>query len=573
MLAHIILLPDLFLVARGLISSDLFMPSDEAVERLAWETAIILTDQFNSPDVLTRDIAKVWNMMEVTASAHAAAHPKDFTAQTVADAFSRDPDNPGLFFWLFKPETRAELDAEFGNKLMARFLRERKVMDTLLNVITSAQGAIINNLSSIMGEVAADEAQINQLNYDPVESGAPEGWMPKPLGKYPTGIDFLDPFLNGGHAPRETYGVLGAFGSGKTTLAIELVAYSGLYQQELESQVKKKQRENPGENIPDYLPGDCYMFHYECGGDEIKTRLWSLVAEISRNSLEEFDYSKLSSTGSLKKYELERWSETIQKNGILSVLGEKERLLEAQRKIRRNMWFVDMSGVPNNPKQGTGYVPEISDIIARHQMKLNRLARDEALKNGKNPDLVPKHHVSVVVIDYAGLCCRRHLRANNLPDQKLRHLVSEFGDQCRIHIADRFNTPVWIMHQLSGEANKRTHATKQVHADAAESKGFAENLWFCFTLGTKDETHNVLYFNCSKARRSPGGKAPLVKVDGEFGKLVLAKGYRIGVHGRVEKDETIKTSTNGRVAVMPAINIRGNGSHGPGGDPYSYLNM
>lgn len=540
MLAHVILNPGLFSVARGLIHADLFSGDSESVQKLAWETAVTLADRHNDPKILSENRAVAWNMMEATANAIITANPSDYTEAVRASISSRDPNDPGIFFWMYSILRPEELKPEWGNDLLVRFLRERTVTDALSKVVNSAHGAVIDNLTPIVHEIAAQEAYIAQLSSDPVESGAPEGWEPQPIGKYPTGVDFIDMFLQGGHAPGETYGVLGAYGSGKTTLAVQIFAESGLYQQQLAA-VR-----------PGYTPGDVYLFHYERSGADMRKILWGFVAQIHQTiTMQEYRKENLSTRGNLKDYEKERWARDLREHGPMAVRGERERIEDAIPRIRKNMWMIDMSGAPDNPKRGTGYVPEMGLIIQNHQNKLDQMEREKAIREGRDPSTAPRHHVSVVVVDYAGLCAKRHLRANNLPDSRLRHLIGDFGDLCRIHIADRFRTPVWIMHQLSGEANKRTHGTKQVHADAAESKAFAENLWFCFSMGTKDAEFNTMYFNCSKARRAGLGKPPLIQVDGNFSKIVLARNLTTDARGRVVPVGSLGINRGALIAVRP----------------------
>jgi hypothetical protein len=89
-------------------------------------------------------------------------------------------------------------------------------------------------------------------------------------------------------------------------------------------------------------------------------------------------------------------------------------------------------------------------------------------------------------------------------------------------IAVPFNCSVWIMHQLSGEANKGTWAKRQTHADAKGTTSFAENLWFCFQLGLPHPKLKAMEFRCGVARRTAVGDPVIVRLDGELGTIRLA---------------------------------------------------
>jgi hypothetical protein len=107
-------------------------------------------------------------------------------------------------------------------------------------------------------------------------------------------------------------------------------------------------------------------------------------------------------------------------------------------------------------------------------------------------------------------------------DKKLRHLTGDFGDECRRLIADRFGCQVWVLNQLSGQANKKGPGARFTHADSAEATNFAENLWYCFWLGNKDRRNNTLAFGCSKTRRSEGVEDSVLELRGEYARFVSA---------------------------------------------------
>ena len=78
------------------------------------------------------------------------------------------------------------------------------------------------------------------------------------------------------------------------------------------------------------------------------------------------------------------------------------------------------------------------------------------------------------------------------------------------------------MHQLSGQANKKSPTAKMHHADAEGCASFAVNAWFAFCLGNKDQSTNTCLLAATKTRRGEGKDAVVCKIDGAFGQLVDA---------------------------------------------------
>jgi hypothetical protein len=193
-----------------------------------------------------------------------------------------------------------------------------------------------------------------------------------------------------------------------------------------------------------------------------------------------------------------------------------------------------MSGPKEYPKQGSGYLEEVASWLEREK----RLG----------------HMPCCVIIDYAGLCVKRHVHERGLRDEKYYALLSHFGYECLRLIAQPFDTPVWIMHQLSGEANKRTSATKQHHADAAGSRSFAENLWFCFELGIPDPYLKAMWFTNDIARRAINGEPIIVRLHGGMATIrtapeVVAQGNTFRL--RADTEFTHHHGSHGQPAVLP----------------------
>jgi hypothetical protein len=143
----------------------------------------------------------------------------------------------------------------------------------------------------------------------------------------------------------------------------------------------------------------------------------------------------------------------------------------------------------------------------------------------------------------------------NDPVTNMRFHIARFGMECKRELAVNFKCPVWVFHQLTGEANKRTSGTQQHYTDAAESKSFAENLVFCFALGTKDESNDTLLLTCSKARRAKVGPPPLLMIEGKFYRLVPASDYFYNTKTKRVEPKSVFVATGGQTQVAPVAPV------------------
>lgn len=498
MLTHVIRLPNLFTIAKGQNLIKAFT-ENEGAYRKVWEAAMAVSG--------TKDF--FISAAEAQTAMWMHLQPKLVSDQELPMGFKEFilDHNTGLIVRIF---SSANLSETLAHPLLKRFLRERLVQSPLQKKLAQAEGILISDLPQLLSEAQRLDISLSTMDDDPVESGAPENWTPVKLNKFPTGVSFIDKMLRGGHAPGEVYGVLGAYASGKTSLAVQL-AYNTAKTQQATTDEYNLTLPPEDMGLVQY-PKECYIFTYEATSDEIRMRLWANACSIEHGVLEEFDWSKLSTKEHLKPYEVELYKDKIKAGHKDLLLGEKERLEKHQPILRRNLWVLDMSGTGKNPKRGTGYVSEIRQIIDADLERKSRVS-------GR------KHEVGTVVIDYAGLAAWRHIVEHGIEAGELRHYIGRFGDCCKKELAVPLGCPVWVFHQLTGEANKRTYKVQQHYTDAAESKGFAENLAFCFALGTKDEETNTLLFSCSKARRAQIGHPPTLVIEGDFFRLAESKRF------------------------------------------------
>lgn len=398
---------------------------------------------------------------------------------------------------------------QYGLDLLSRFLRERLVSDALAamarqtpgHLAYANMGGIIEQLSSL--NTRAEAVRGNAMfSVVPTADELQTFDMPRVIR---TGVPFIDTdVLNGlGCEAGKVYGLLGPYGSFKTGLGVQIV-----------TSCAKLQLASPD-------PGLCVYFVYEGGRREIQIRAMAQLAEMPKQTIEEFyrtrgDLSVFSTSDRLRDYEVSRYARQDNQTPAELRFGEAERYYRATE-LARFLYVADMSGSNGNETAGSGYVSEIVQY-------LDRLSRASGLP------------IRMVVVDYVKRMCVRHLQAKGLSTtDRLREFVSPVPDTIRRMVAEKFGCAVWLLQQLNAEANKRAPGAAQHHSDAAESKDFGENLWYCLTLSNPDRANNnTLQLAVTKSRDSaapPSGM--VVRIDGNSFSLVRDPDHVIGSNGRI----------------------------------------
>lgn len=475
LLAHVLFYPDLFQSAAYYLRPEYFSEADEPHFRLLWRVVLEVSKLNNGTERLFGVRQHAWDTVTTAAKAAAESGYENLPEVFYSQLF--DHSAAGFIHWAYSEEAREGLNLDWGRDLLQQFLDERYVNDYLQQQVSSAAGNPFIQLPILLREVDDRRSHVDALSKPVGEDAFPLDWQPKRVPRVSTGIVWLDENLNGGHVAGEMYGLLGGFSSGKTTFGVQLMVEAGNVEADRFNQHGGQLRYS-------------YAFHYEAGIEEYRNRILSYAAKIDRDKLDRWGHAAISTTGHLDTYERELFKDQIAAAGLGCVPGERERWAEAMLSLRRNLRLFDMSGPVDRPKQGSGGIQEIVRTLEREK------------REGRMP--------CCVVIDYVGLCVRRFVLENNLDDFMNFRLITDFGISCLRQIAVPFQTPVWILHQISGEANKRTWASTIHLADSAGSKSFAENLHYCFQLGMRHPTHKAMRFYCAKARRSDIGRPPLI---------------------------------------------------------------
>jgi hypothetical protein len=413
-----------------------------------------------------------------------------------------DPYN-GLLYHAYKVVDQADLNRAYGLTLLKRFLRERQVLDKVRQKIDGAGGRNVIGFGSFLRNITIKDRAVEAIGSDPFHDMLPDNWAPTTIEMTPIGIPWADDLM-GGQAPGDVNGILGPFGGGKTMLAIQgAVTRAKLCTAWHES----------GEPGHERLRRVIYASYEEDVERDSRPRALAFAALIKKDRLESLRHpeQQLSRKGNLLEYEEDMYAEMKITDPAL-MDGEYERLMKAKAQVGKSLKMMDMK----NAGRGSGWIPELVSYIEQGQQEHDWL-------------------IDTVIIDYTKLMCRRHLKAlDKDPDRHLRHLINETPMAAKIELAERFGCTVWLLQQLSGEANTRSPTAPLNHAHAGEARDFAENLVNCLVLGVKDGETGCCRVFYTKGRRSEKqGTATLIFLDGGFARTMSAANSHTIAHGKI----------------------------------------
>lgn len=400
----------------------------------------------------------------------------------LAEHLMNEGNPDGLLRWALHTGTAqiARAPIEQSREMIRRFLQERSIY---LPLAQAMQVGMPADMQSMLDAASHQWQRIGQLDTDPISSGVPDGRGGVPLIIRSTGVSFLDMHMDGGQAQGEAYGLIGPTGVGKTALACSMAGAMLL-------QESQRAAANPA-----YTPQMVYYVTYEAGRDEIRQRVISSLAEIARDTVKHIDFGvreapacfSSAARGDFKPYEMAQYVPPGQQR-----TGELERFLNAYPQLENYLRVVDLSGLGDQRycRPGVGGLAELVGLIAKDQARLG------------SPG------VAVVFVDYTLLAVERWLSDQGKdPAKNVRFALPDFVDGCRMQIAGRFNTSIWLLQQFNTSANKKSPTAVMSHTDAAEAGGrFAHALSFCAEIGNKDMQTNCTILSFSKRRRAGGAR-------------------------------------------------------------------
>jgi hypothetical protein len=462
-LLHMIRVPELFEYAKQHFKPSDFNPMSEQFYAIMWDCALTAANDNGG---------KLPDKLETVMSMLVAMRLTQPHVYQLSDQDGKMLS--ALFTWIFGFD-EAKLDPVTFRTNIRDLIIERTVLGQMGREIRSYDA--VGRPLDILGDLTKYHQKLQGIMADASAAGKsafPLEYKPKKLGKFPTNIGWFDKFMNGGQAPGEVYVLLGPTGLGKTTSGVCLsVETARVWNAALANKAIER-------------PKVSCFFSWEQDEERLRQRFWSYAAQIDSTRLEQYsdEQIELSTQGNLAPYELELFADQIQSLGMDKVDGEQERLRMASLELHQSVRIFDFSGAADNPHIGEGGLDEVVTALKSLQ------------KEGFD--------IGVVILDYANAAVRKMLAAKGEDLASMRLYLSNFCNEARFKIALPFNCPVWAFNQLNTEANRRAPTAAMHHSYASECGNFAENAWFAFVFGTKDNVHGTCQLHCTKTRRAKG---------------------------------------------------------------------
>ncbi len=365
-------------------------------------------------------------------------------------------------------------------------------MPTMLQAMTEQVGAIQSMSASRSGELFA-------TGWDVIEQ--------KPL--FSTGLKIIDEFI-GGMRSAEVYGVFGPYGSCKTTLAVQAVVAgadqcANLWEAALAAYTTalaawKAAKTGPKPRRPK-RPMVVYA-SYETPVGEFRERCLAVSANVPRSELIKMDHRGVKSlrgpTDEPKPYEKEFYAGHIAEK--IPFPCEQARVMANAARLNKYVVFLDMTGKTEERQQkGKGAVPELA-LELRFEMKE---------RNAK---------LYCLWLDHAASMCEEYMIAKETDAADRRVILRRIPKQLGTLIAGPLDAPVFVLQQLSGEANSRKTTADIHHTDSDECKSFAMYLDFAITT-TRPNAEQVCIFRCTKHRRTPPLPHKFIRVVGDYNRV------------------------------------------------------
>lgn len=349
--------------------------------------------------------------------------------------------------------------------VLRRFLNVRAIKAELQTLVNSAdpESAPVDPVS-ILDMFQAQAQKIQHLGATVTNAAhMPEfgGAIELPPAATPTGVRWLDEFI-GGIRDRDLIGLLGPYSGGKTTMLISATA-----------QIAQMFYNTEQNKVAVFVS-------YEDEAEKVRPLIWSAFGHIDRNLFGRgvAPWDSLSTSANLKPYD----SLLPENRNGQVVLGERERWDAARQWCNDYFHYLDFAASRENSDVGRGGLAEV--VVALQQIVEN---------TGKQ--------IGFLAIDYAGLMLERYIAAaRNAQSSDYSRYLSLLPNALRQHIANEFNCPILLAHQLAADKSNDPPGKYMHHTNAKGSKGFAENLHSCACIGARDEDSRVSTIHWSKIR-------------------------------------------------------------------------
>lgn len=386
------------------------------------------------------------------------------------------------------------------------------------------------DLAGCIRNVLQKVDEVKSLDIGPAKPIFGPGWRQRQRAAVaPTGLSVFDSFTGGGLRKKESLLFMAPYGSCKTVISV-----MGLVEGAKLSQMMT--------NAPDNVEGHIYksvLASYEMPLEELQERCLAYLARVPRSRLEEIgdmdDPEKGLRTGTeLLPYEKKAFRRDLAKN--VNIPTELQRVEAAEELLNKHAVFIDMTGGnADEPERGSGGVQELAAVLRAEQRH--------------DPKLVFEY----VWIDHLAAMIEQQLGAievMNLGESTRRYLIRQSALQITKLIAKRFDVPVVVLHQLSGDANSRGPVAKVHHTDGDECRTVGMPFDFAIVSGSPTEDNERLcVFDMSKHRRRPPRQRQIVRVRGDFNQITnVSNKYTVDYNTRrivtVEEAESVVKPTH-----------------------------
>ena len=499
--------PEVCSHAHGVLEPKHF--TGEPHYRLLWDVVLSLSSQYGFCKIPYD--ALVLRLIEVLRSGAAAdvtphlqaillATPSDVgtTPETQSESQPGRPIvAPGLLYVAFHPDPQdPPRNSTFGIELLRRFLHKRAVLDTFRSQVLSAAASDTAAFANIVSDASTRLSIVQSIGGSVRSQPTSISGRKRLPPLVPTGVQYLDILLGGGHTAGELNLLMGPNKQGKTFMVTDLAVSCAEHYYHL--------KQTTGVHF------EALLFSYEMPEVQIQNRFIARGADISLTRLdwEIHTDDQYTRTGNLLPYERKYYESKGYAHHELDKLpGEYERFERFARDIAPHLTNIDMTGY-DQKNTGDGGIDEVVAII-NHNIAL-----------GYKP--------GVVIIDYLGYMVEKKCMARNLdPSRVMRFELIKAARECFSKIAIPFQCPVWLVHQYSAENQKMKPTKIPVTTDAAEARtlGAAVNNALC--VGMLDPKTNVAILNLDLSRRAKMPAMHLIKRKADLARWTLAHGYRL----------------------------------------------
>lgn len=437
----------------------------------------------------------------VTEISNAASNSSVLTDEEVEEindfleyAFDPDPAEHGPKFPNGATYTRSATKTckQFLEEVHATELKERLTQEDTLPI----------DLPAMLADAQIDLDRIQSLNDVEVDVPFPDNWDKREdVQLFTSGVPALNDFMGGGWRGGEVLLFMGPFGSGKTVTTVHAIAESIKHAAGLWAEGKVKHHPKTGEPL---RPVAVLIFT-ESNIDEYRMRIMSNLARVpwqrlaSMTSLKSLDDGDTPGEIDATKYELREFRADIKAGAAWE--NEQERIKRARRLANQHLLVLDCTDSKDNPNQiGRGGMVEVANVI-------NGVFRR---KQECYPSCFWLDHIS-------GLMDR--MAEVDDDESKLRRVLTTMPLLAGDKIGKAWGVPIGLLHQLSGAANARSATAKFHHADAEGSKSIGKYAVFAVTSGPTD-ANQMAVWRCTKHRRQPPSGEKIVKVDGQFNRII-----------------------------------------------------